>query len=128
MSAAPSGEIVDYNQLYAESQAPEAALSTGDLVLIVLIALLLLAFFIALWRLEHWGDRLLHWWQQNLVPQNAMAFQGAGGAAAVPMPSLGELAAPAPKPAMVPVAAVSIAELEELYRRKPELRQVTPIC
>ena len=69
MSAAPDGEIVDYNQLYAASQTPEAALSTGDMVLIVLIALLLLAFFIALWRLEHWGDRLLYWWQQNLAPQ-----------------------------------------------------------
>lgn len=126
VSAAPSGQLVDYNVLYAESQAPEQSISTGDLVLLGLIALLLLAFFIALWKFEHWGDHLRHWWQQNILPPNAVAFQGAGSSAQVPMPRLGEVATTTPKPQIIPAAVVATADLEELYRRKPELRQVTP--
>ncbi len=127
--------MIDYNVLYAESQAPAETFTTGDLILIGLLGLLLLAFFIALWKLEHWGDRLLHWWQHNIMPQNTLAFQGAGvsDSGRVPMPSINELASPAPKPAgsvVIPPAVVPVAvagaELEELYQRKPELRQLAP--
>ncbi len=136
MGAAPSGELVDYNQLYAESIAPEKTLTTGDWILVGLIALLLAAFVVAVWKLEHWGDRFLHWWQTNILPPSTLAYGGgAAGAALMPMPSLGGMApAPtrqpppaAPAVSVVPVAAaLAPAELEDLYRRRPELRAIAP--
>jgi hypothetical protein len=130
MGAAPAGELVDFNVLYAESQATEQTFTTGDIVLMVLIGLLLLALLVAIWKLEHWGDRLLAWWQQNMLPQNTMAFQGATGMVPVPMASLNDMAAAPVKQtvaaALVLGPAVVPAELEELYQRKPELRQVVP--
>ena len=148
MGAAPTGELVDYNLLYAESIAPEKTLTTGDWILVGLIALLLVALVVAVWKFEHWGDRFLHWWQTNILPPNTMAYSGAGAAALVPMPSLGDMAAtPKKQPpaaggaasraivaggaavtaaAVVPAVLPAPAELEDLYRRRPELRLVAP--
>lgn len=143
MGAAPTGDIVDFNLLYAESIAPEKTLTTGDWILVGLIAFLLVAFVVAIWKLEHWGDRLLHWWQTNVLPPNTMAYgntgMSAGTAALVPMPSLGDMAStPKKQPsaagvaavgaavAAAPVTAPAPAELEDLYRRRPELRLVAP--
>jgi hypothetical protein len=126
--ALPAGsEIFDFPELYRQSLSPQPWLNTGDKVLLGLIVLLALAFFIAIWKLEHWGERLLRWWQEDVMLASTVDRQDgmtlATGMAA-PMPSLGELTGrqviAQPEPVLAP------SELDDLFRRRPELRQVWP--
>lgn len=120
--ALPSGlETIDYNELYAASLLPERLFGSGDWVTIAVIGLLLLGLLFAIWKLEHLGDRLAHWWQQNILPFSSDTVTQGAGAAALPMPgALGRAPLITDVPLPVP------AELEELLRRRPELRQVWP--
>ena len=109
------------------SKLTKAFFSTNDKVLLALIGLLVLAFVYAIWKLEHLGERLLHWWQQNLLlSAQTVALEGVPSSGVVPMPSLSALAAPLTQQERTPAPEVVSSELDELFRRRPELRQVWP--
>ncbi len=128
--AVPSGgEIVDYNELLEEKRHPQEGLSSGDKVLIGLIAILAVVFIVTAWKLERVNERLSQWWQENMQIASAEMQLAAAGVGAVPMPSLGELGgtrkAPAPSAPAVPPVEIPEA-LEEVFRRNPALRDVWP--
>ena len=123
------GEIINYPDLYTASKLTKALFTANDKILLALIGLLVLGFLYAIWKLEHLGERLLQWWQQNLLlSAQAPALQGALSSAVVPMPSLSALATPAAQQerALTPTPEIVSTELDELFRRRPELRQVWP--
>ncbi|MFN8442052.1 MAG: hypothetical protein U0175_14825 [Caldilineaceae bacterium] len=121
------GEIINYTELLTASKLTQAFFSTNDKVFLVLISLLILGFIYAIWKLEHFGERLLHWWQQNLLlSAQSAALEGTLSSAVVPMPSLSALAAPVTVPERTPAPEVASSELDDLFRRRPELRQVWP--
>lgn len=121
------GEIINYTELLTASKLTNAFFSANDKVLLALIGLLVLGFLYAIWKLEHLGERLLHWWQQNLLlSAQSAALEGVMPSAVVPMPSLSALAAPLAPQERTPAPEVVSSELDDLFRRRPELRQVWP--
>lgn len=67
--AVPSGgEVIDFNRLLVESAAEEPTISTGDLILLILIVFLTFVFLGLVWRFERVSQRLAAWWQANLAP------------------------------------------------------------
>lgn len=123
------GAIINYPDLYTASKLTKEFFTANDKVLLVLIGLLVLGFIYAIWKLEHLGERLLQWWQQNLLlSAQAPALQGALSSAVVPLPSLSALATTAAQQerALTPTPEIVSTELDELFRRRPELRQVWP--
>lgn len=123
------GELINYTELYTASKLTKEFFTANDKILLVLIGLLVLGFLYAIWRLEHLGERLLQWWQQNLLlSAQAPAMQGALSSAVVPMPSLSALATPTmpQERTLTPAPEIAPSELDELFRRRPELRQVWP--
>ncbi len=124
------GEVIDFNELYVASMTPEQLFTFGDKVLIALIALLLIAFVVAIWIVEGIGTRLMAWWRQNMLMPAGPAVQGAAaGVGVVPMPSLGDLAGQSQKSSVTagPIAPPAPAELDDLFRRRPDLRAVWPL-
>lgn len=80
--AVPSGgEVIDFNRLLIESAVEEPAISTGDLVLIILIVFMAFVFWGLVWRFERVPQRLAAWWQANLAPALQPAAAGALGGA-----------------------------------------------
>jgi len=89
--AAPSGgEVIDFNQVYAQTRQAEAhkgAVNGGDAILLTLIVLLALAFVGMAWHFENASERLGAWWQANMVARPRVAGAGAMGGT-VPFPGV----------------------------------------
>lgn len=121
------GELINYPELLTASQLTNSFFTTNNKVLLALTGLLILAFVYAIWQLEHLGERLLHWWQQNLLlSAQTVALEGALAGAVVPMSNLSALVAPTVPQERTPVPEVVSSELDDLFRRRPELQQVWP--
>jgi len=111
--AAPlDGEEIDYNLLYAEAIAPQPLISNwGNVILILMIAGVAVAFLLTAWSWEGWGKIVASW-----INDNVKVISDAAIEASESINEVGD----------TPESTPTLAELTGLFERKPELKNLWP--